>query len=233
MRRTGSVLPEKVLVHYLKLSACIAARSGLHFSHACNIGLTFSRSHGVGVKTKRQAGIFLLLLSLSGCTSTTFQVTSDPPGTRVSLRQSPDLVGIPTAKGPPWTPIGTTPCEVVLQPTLLDASGPSPALLVSLSTNQHKIVELHPLPASSNVLGPALIFSGFPAAVLIGLGGGDLVLAGVVGVGLIGGGIKCLINNARNPGRHQAIHVDFTGGEQKTNHAARVPGAESAPPPVP
>jgi hypothetical protein len=176
-----------------------------------------------------QTVMALLLMGLSGCATTTFRVTSNPPGARVSLRHAKPTYGFPIAETPTWEPQGSTPCVVVMRSTIFDASGPSPALLVTLNTNQHRIVELRPLPAIVNVLGPALVLSSFPTAIIVGLGSGDMVMVVAVGGAMLVGGVMCIYDNVHNPRQEQDVHVDFNCVNQQPSQASQVIDAESEP----
>lgn len=155
-----------------------------------------------------RATLVLLLLGLTGCATTQLHFTSEPSGASVSLRKT--SFGYLLRGEQQWIPKGTTPCAVCIR-----ARGPGPvAFLLSLSTNQTRIVELEPRQRRAySALSYPLFVGGVGSLATAGaLGapvGGVLFGVGAIGLGLWMGDQYYFPQTD--------IHVDFNSTERQPN----------------
>lgn len=155
--------------------------------------------------------LVLLLLGLMGCATTPLHFTSEPSGASVSMRET-SLWYLLWGEQE-WIPKGTTPCAVSIR-----ASGPNPvAFLLSLSTNQTRIVELEPRQRRAySVLSYPLFVGGVGSLATAGAVGAPV--GGVLfGVGAIGLGLWM---GEQYYFPQTDIHVDFNSTDRRPSQTS-------------
>lgn len=164
----------------------------------------------------------LLLLALTGCSTTRFKLTSEPSGASVSVRETPLLY--PLWSDPQWVQKGITPCTVVTTKTSWRPAYPPLAFRVALSTNQTRTIELKRATRPILGVGPYLILCGLPSGALAAAEGGSIVLGVVFGVGMTVAGFEMCDLIHYYP--RTDIHVDFNVVDPNPNPAELPAGVQ-------